>query len=89
MKIGETAYMDGRDFQAQPPLTVMTINLWDAVPRRRVVARLQHGTRVRIIDKRRADGRWYYRVKRGRKRGWVSAPFLSAERQEPIGDRFE
>lgn len=88
-KVGEIAYIDGRDFQARPPLMVMDVNLWDGVPRRRVVNRLRHGDKVRIKARKRADDRWYYRVRRGLRQGWISDPFLSEEHHEPIGERFE
>ena len=44
------AYMDGRDTEAQPPLTVMSINVWDAVPRRTVTCSLPHGAMVDIAE---------------------------------------
>lgn len=86
MDIGEIAYLDGRDPEAQPPLTVGRINLWDSPARKRVVGRLRHGTKVRILAKEKAGGRWHYHIQRFRKWGWVPEPFLSAEYQEPIGD---
>lgn len=87
MDIGEIAYLDGRDPNAQPPLTVGTIQLWDSPDRKRVVARLQHGTKVRILEKAwRRDDRWYYRVRRVFRRGWVPGVFLSAEKPGMVGD---
>ena len=84
------AYMDGRDFEAKPPLTVMRINLWDGVPRMRVVTTVRHGQQVRVLEKfwEPSEGRYYYLVRRWLKLGWVSAPFLNPFRMEPIGDRF-
>jgi hypothetical protein len=84
----DIGYLDGRDLEAQPPLTVGTINLWDSPARKRVVARLRHGTKVRILAKEwnEKEGRWYYRVRRSLKWGWIPESFLSAEYQEPIGD---
>ena len=84
------AYLDGRDFEAKPPLTVMRIHLWDGVPRMRVVATVRHGQRVRVVEKRWSedDKQYFYLVWRWFKLGWVSAPFLNPLRMEPIGDRF-
>lgn len=85
---GAIGYMDGRDPDAQPPLTVNRINLWNDVPRRKVVGTLHHGDRVKIVHRREHDGRLYYRVQHRSKKGWVSAPFVSDVKHEPIGDLF-
>lgn len=86
IRVGDIAYLDGRDPQAQPPLTVGTINLWNSPSRQRVVGQLRHGTRVRILEKAWAGERWHYRIQHWLKSGWVPASFLSRERHEPIGD---
>jgi hypothetical protein len=88
LPVGAIAYMDGRDPDAQPPLTVYRINLWKEVPRRKVVGTLSHGDRVKIIHRREHEGRTYYRVQHHSKKGWVSAPFVSNVKHEPIGDSF-
>jgi len=87
-RIGQTAYLDGRDPQAQPPLTVGRIQLWKGVPRQKVRNALAHGTRVVISDRTycREEKRWYYCVRRGGKQGWLPGVFLSEQREEPIGD---
>lgn len=43
------AYMDGRDPNASPPLTLMLISLWDGVPRSRQVGKIGHGTPVKLL----------------------------------------
>ena len=88
LPIGAKGYLDGRDPVAQPPLTIGRINLWESADRERVVAQLKHGARVKIMERHQgADGRWYYCVfKRGTRRGWVSAPFVSLEKHKPLGD---
>lgn len=86
MEVGDLAYLDGRDPEAQPPLTVGQINLWDSPSRKRVVGKLPHGTRVRVLEKAWAGGRWHYRIRHPLRRGWVPKSFLSRERHEPIGD---
>lgn len=86
--VGGIAYLDGRDPNAQPPLTVGIIQLWNSPDRTQVVGKLRHGTRVRILEKiwRREDDRWYYRIRRVFRQGWVSAPFLNAEKPGVLGD---
>jgi hypothetical protein len=93
--VGQRAWMDGRDPEATPPLTVRRINLWDGVPRRKVVRSLRHGMAVKVIDTEyfKEEGRWYYRVRRihshvryWRKAGWVPGRFLCGEKPEVLGD---
>jgi hypothetical protein len=85
-----TGYMDGRDSEAVPPLTVMEINIWDKVPRVSVVCKLAHGTQVSVLEAKWDDdeGRYYFRVKSGSCEGWVSEPFVSPEYHAPEGDEF-
>jgi hypothetical protein len=87
-EIGQMVYLDGRDAEASPPLTVRRINLWDGVPRRRVLRGLRHGTRVKVIDRQfyEKEGRWYYRVRHKMKAGWLPGAFLCAERPDVLGD---
>ena len=79
------AYMDGRDFEAKPPLTVMRINLWETMARRRVTGCLRHGQRVRVLDRvwMPSEKRYYYLVRHWFKSGWVSELFLSLVPPEP------
>ena len=90
LKVPGFAYLDGRDPDAKPPLTVMRINLWDSIKRSRVVGRLKHGQRVLVLERvwNLFEERHYYLVRRWRARGWVPETFLSAERAEAIGDRY-
>ena len=85
-----TAFMDGRDPEASPPLTVMCINIWDAVPRQRVVCKLQHGNKVEVLGAKmhNEENRYYFRIRRGPCEGWVSEPFVSPEDHEPVGDQL-
>jgi len=94
------AYLDGRDLQADPPLTIRRIRVWDGVPRRRVVGRAPHGRRVRVLFERAHEGQAYALIEwravvEGQvwtwifpRRGWVRADFLSDRREEPVGDWF-
>lgn len=85
-----TAYMDGRDEEASPPLTLMSINIWGGVPRQQVACKLSHGKKVDLVNVQYSDseGRYYFRVQSGSCEGWVSEPFLSPSYVEPTGDRI-
>ena len=86
--VGQNVWLDGRDPEAQPPLTLRQINLWDGVPRRTVQARLQHGTRCVIVASQWCiqEKRWYYYLRCRFLRGWVPAPFLCADKPPVLGD---
>jgi LysM repeat protein len=84
------AFMDGRDLGASPALTVMEINIWNAVPRTSVLCKLRHGDQVHVSSAKRfaPEDCYYFRVKHSDCEGWLSEPFLSAEHHEPVGDRW-
>lgn len=54
------------------------INLWDKPEpeRKKVKARVKHGTVVSIIDKRVYNEQLFYKVRSFLKRGWVSEGFV-------------
>ena len=90
---GQRVWIDGRDVEADPPLTVRRINLWDLDPvpgsaRGRVLRSLNHGTAVKVMDARFLEGenRWYYRVRYRMKAGWVPGRFLCGERPGVLGE---
>lgn len=86
MKIG---YIDGRDPDAQPPLTIKHINIWDSappLPEGRVIKQLKHGTCVSVLQTKKYKGRTWAQVKKRRLVGWVLESFLSKRREDPIGD---
>lgn len=91
LSVPGNAFMDGRDLEAQPALTVMNISIWNAVPRQRVVCKVRHGTSVQVHQMRyySSEGLNYFLAQSGDCKGWVSEPFLAREKHEPIGDRFE
>jgi len=67
--------IDGYDAEAQPPLTVDTIHLWeDYEPnlRGRVVAKVPHGTEVELIE-RQGNG---VLVEYKGKQGWCTYWFI-------------
>lgn len=86
--VGGLAYLDGRDPNAQPPLKVGTIQLWNSPDRTRVVGKLRHGTRVRILEKvwKKKEDRWYYRIRHRTRWGWIPEVFLSIEKPGVVGD---
>ena len=86
--LGGHAYIDGRDPEAVPPLTIRRINLWDTPKRKKVVARLKHGTRVKVLGREWDDSkkRFCYQVRSWWRVGWVPEVFLSPNREGAIGD---
>lgn len=87
-EVGQTVYLDGRDPEATPPLTVGRINIWDGVLRQRALRQWKHGTRAKVIERRfcAKERRWYYRLRYRMKTGWVPGTFLSAEKPGVLGD---
>jgi hypothetical protein len=80
------AYLDGRDFDAEPPLTVGRINLFNQPDSSYARYCLRHGTRVNVLEmQRHGDIMWFY-VRNGRRQGWVRWMFVNSEKHEPIGD---
>jgi len=88
LNIPGIAFLDGRDIEADPPLTIMKINLWDEPERNKIVCSLEHGTKVDILEANfvDADGRYYLFVEGKGCEGWISDNFLSEMQEEPIGD---
>lgn len=86
---GLPAFMDGRDVDAQPPLTVVEIFIWDS-RRTEIICQLTHGTRVDILDIafNESEARHYFLVKSGDCQGWIPGAFLSNRRNELIGDKI-
>ena len=84
-----SAFADGRDEDAQPPLTIMRINAWDAAQRQRVVCQVPHAAAVQLLDAQYvpSEERHYFLVEAAGCKGWLPESFLSATRKPPIGDR--
>ena len=90
------AYIDGRDPNASPPLTIRNINIWSSPDRlssadpTKVPCRLKHGTSVELTDYKlnASESRYYFRIRSGSCEGWLPEPFLSREYEEPVGDWF-
>ena len=89
----ERAYIDGRDPEARPPLTLVRLNVWAELPRRlnRVVGQIKHGKRVWVMERRRCgyEGRDMARIRRGFLTGWVPVSWLSYERHEAEGELYD
>jgi len=84
-------FTDGTDSTSQPPVTVMNINAWDAVPRTRAVCRIPHGTPVTIVEARHeaSEDRHYFRVQSSSSCvGWIPETFIGTRRVAPIGDKM-
>ena len=90
IQVPGAAYVDGRDEEADPPLTVMSIDVWDAMPRTKVACELEHGTEVAVLmaEMDEDEDRYYFMVLSGLCMGWISEPFLSPEYHEPVGDQM-
>ncbi len=90
LQVPGNAFMDGRDQEANPPLTVMNINIWNSASRSRVVCILQHGAAVKVLEAKWAkdEDRYYLWVKGEGCEGWVSDPFVSPQYYEPVGDQM-
>jgi hypothetical protein len=89
ISIPGVAYLDGRDFQAKPPLTVMTINLFSTYRHTRAIGRLKHGDKVRVEQAHyiAKEGKYWVKVSKDGASGWLSWMFLNTRRTEPVGDR--
>lgn len=86
-----TAYLDGRDPDAQPPLTIMKINVWETYSTSSsvLVCDLPHGQKVDVLDVAELDGRFWFQIDDGNGCiGWLLDSLIGAELTEPIGDSF-
>lgn len=78
-----TAFLDGRDLEARPPITVTDINVWDSQQRRKVVCKLKHGAAVSVRQSTELDGRFYFRIQSGACEGWIPESFLNPNPPSP------
>jgi hypothetical protein len=83
------AYIDGRDEEADPPLTKMSIEVLDPVARSDIACELEHGTEVMVLTAQvdEDEDRYDFMVMSGLCMGWVSEQFVSPEHHEPVGDQ--
>jgi len=88
IRVGGTAYIDGRDLENRQPYTLMRINAWDQVPRQTASCRVFHGDEVRVLEAWRSveENRYYFRVDGPSCEGWVPEPFLGTEFYNLVGD---
>jgi hypothetical protein len=82
------AYLDGRDLEALPPLTLRQVRLWDSPRRRKPICQVTHGSRVEVAEASFAveEDRYYFRVASQDCAGWVPEVFISPEFNERVGD---
>jgi hypothetical protein len=83
-----SAYMDGRDLDADPPVTVMAIDVWDSPQRSEVVCQIEHGTPVEVLalEENETEQRDYLQVRSGDCEGWVPLSFVNPKQHEPVGE---
>lgn len=83
------AFLDGRDQEAQPPLTVMQIRVWESPARTHSICTAEHGTQVELLEVQRSveEERFYFRVRAPNCEGWLPDVFLSLKKQPPVGNR--
>lgn len=83
------AYLDGRDLEAQPPLTVNQINLY-AQPGpalSEVVCDRPHGHPVEVLAVTEVDPRFWFQVDAGDGCvGWLMDSLIGPTEEPPIGD---
>lgn len=87
-----TAYMDGRDLESTPRITIMNITVWASAGRRLAKdCTLSHGERVELLSasQSRSEGRYYLEVRGQTCEGWVSEPFVSPIYHSPEGQRVQ
>jgi len=83
-----SAYIDGRDLEADPPATVMAIDVWDSPQRSEVVCQIEHGTPVEVLalEENETEQREYLKVRSGDCEGWVPLSFVNPKQHEPVGE---
>lgn len=83
---GSTAWIDGRDTEAKPPLTLRRVRVWSSTQRTRPACEIEHGRRVTVAAIERSGGRQNALVKLGDCQGWLTSDlFLSSTRQPRAG----
>lgn len=80
------AFIDGRDLNSKPPLTVMKINLWNGPNQAKIIGYLWHGVGVEVTEAKQYEDRWFFKVRLGSRSGWVSDYVLSDANYDPVGD---
>lgn len=86
-------FIDGRDVDAVPALTIMEVRVRDGVGSgRRAVCKIPHGTAMQILDVKQdpdVSSQWYhFQVQSGSCKGWVTWWFVSTQKFEPVGERI-
>jgi len=84
-KINEIVYIDGRDLKAQPPLTIISVNIWSTPnSNRKKVCNLSHGDEVQIIEI--SSDEIYVKIKAMFCEGWLMKEMIGKQIVKPVGD---
>lgn len=87
---GSTAWIDGRDTEASPPITLRRVRIWTSTQRTRPACEIEHGRRVNVTAVERSEGRQHARIRLAGCEGWVTSDtFLSSTRQPGAGAWYE
>lgn len=78
-----SGYIDGRDVNAVPPLTLMTVNVSNR-QRTRSMCRVPHGEKVEILDYDPSNRR--FEIRYGSCQGWVTWWFVNHQEYSPVGE---
>jgi hypothetical protein len=85
----ETAYIDGRGLSAGNLVTLMTVNLWSSLSKRRRSGIAVHGAEVDVLGSKfsRREGKYYYKVRQvnGGATGWLSEVLLNLTQEKAMG----
>jgi hypothetical protein len=93
-KVPGKAYIDGRDRDAKPPLTLRTVNVWSGAgrlqARERVVCEIKHGTKLSVTGAVRHTGeeRYYFHAEAGGCSGWVPETFVGRKKYKRVGSWY-
>ena len=87
---GSTAWIDGRDIESRPPVTLRRVRVWYSPQRTQAVCEIEHGRQVTVTALERSGGRQNALVKLGDCQGWLTSDlFLSSTRQPRAGNWHE
>jgi hypothetical protein len=86
---GDIAFIDGRDSEEEPPVTLMRLSLWDSPAEIVEITAVHHGDEVELLDyQENSKGKPYVQVMFGGHAGWIEAHRISPRHTEPVGDEI-
>lgn len=80
-----TGYIDGRDVNADPPLTIMYVSIFNKEKTERICS-VDHGTLVELLDYDYQESR--FKVKSDRCEGWLTDWFINSQTYPPVGEKI-